>query len=137
MDPDDRWVRIYVRQDRIGAVKLGQPASITSDTYRDRSYHGEVIFIANEAEFTPRNVQTTEERVKLVYAVKVRITGDPGYDLKPGIPADVVLEGSSEVGAPAPGGDEAGERGQEGHAAGAPAPGGDEAGEGPSSEAPA
>ena len=94
IDPDDRWVRIYVREDRIGAVSLGQAAIISSDTYPDRSYEGEVIFIASEAEFTPRNVQTTEERVKLVYAVKVRITGDPSHDLKPGIPADVVLSGS-------------------------------------------
>ncbi len=95
MDPEDRWVRIYVREDRIGAVSLGQLATISSDTYPDRSYEGEVVFIANEAEFTPRNVQTTEERVKLVYAVKVRITGDPSHDLKPGIPADVVLAGSA------------------------------------------
>ncbi len=56
-------------------MSLGQRASISSDTYPDKSYDGEVIFIASEAEFTPRNVQTTEERVKLVYAVKVRITG--------------------------------------------------------------
>ncbi|MND05863.1 putative efflux pump membrane fusion protein [compost metagenome] len=48
-------------------------------------------FIASQAEFTPRNVQTTEERVKLVYAVKVRVTGDPGNELKPGMPADVRL----------------------------------------------
>jgi len=94
MDPEDRWVRIYVREDRIGAVSLRQKASISSDTYPDRTYEGEVTFIANEAEFTPRNVQTTEERVKLVYAVKVRITGDPDHDLKPGIPADVVLRES-------------------------------------------
>lgn len=91
MDPEDRWVRIYVREDRIGQVRIGQTASITSDTYPEREYEGEVIFIASEAEFTPRNVQTTEERVKLVYAIKVRITGDPSHDLKPGIPADVVL----------------------------------------------
>ena len=51
--------------------------------------------VANEAEFTPKNVQTNEERVKLVYAVKVRITGDPGYDLKPGMPADVRLDTAS------------------------------------------
>ncbi len=95
MDLEDRWVRIYVREDRIGAVSLGQLATISSDTYPDRSYEGEVVFIANEAEFTPRNVQTTEERVKLVYAVKVRITGDPSHDLKPGIPADVALAGSA------------------------------------------
>ncbi len=89
MDPDDRWVRIYVREDRIGAVHLGQPATITSDTYPKRRYSGEVVFVASQAEFTPKTVQTTEERVKLVYAVKVRITYDPTYDLKPGMPADV------------------------------------------------
>ena len=97
-DPEDRWVRIYVREDRIGGVRLGQEASITSDTYPDRSYRGEVVFIANESEFTPRNVQTTEERVKLVYAVRVRITEDPSHHLKAGIPADVVLAGTGESG---------------------------------------
>jgi HlyD family secretion protein len=98
MDPEDRWVRIYVREDRIGEVQLGQEAIITSDTYPDRTYRGEVIFISNESEFTPRNVQTTEERVKLVYAVKVRITEDPSHDLKAGIPADVVLAGTGASG---------------------------------------
>ena len=91
-NPDDRWVRIYVRQDRIGAVKLGTEAVITSDTYPEKEYPGEVIFIATEAEFTPKNVQTTEERVKLVFAVKVRITGDAEQDLKAGMPADVRLQ---------------------------------------------
>jgi HlyD family secretion protein len=91
MNQDDRWVRIYVSEDRIGAVRIGQPAAITSDTFRGRSYSGRVIYISSEAEFTPKNVQTREERVKLVYAVKVRVTGDPGYDLKPGMPADVRL----------------------------------------------
>lgn len=92
MNPADRWVRIYIREDRIGAVRVGQAATITADTYRDKAYRGSVSFISSEAEFTPRNVQTTEERVKLVYAVKVRITGDPSMDLKPGMPADVRLE---------------------------------------------
>lgn len=91
-DSDDRWVRIYVREDRVGAVSLGTPASITSDTYPDRTYAGEVIFIATEAEFTPKNVQTTEERVKLVFAVKVRVLDDPEEELKPGMPADVRLQ---------------------------------------------
>lgn len=87
----DRWVRIYIAEDRIGAVKLGEAATITTDTYRDRQYTGEVAFIASQAEFTPRNVQTEAERVKLVYAVKVRITGDTTNALKPGMPADVTL----------------------------------------------
>jgi len=88
---DDRWVRIYIAEDRIGAVQLGEPATITTDTWPDRQYTGEVSFIASQAEFTPRNVQTAAERVKLVYAVKVRVTGDSTNALKPGMPADVVV----------------------------------------------
>ena len=91
INPDDRWVRIYVRQDQIGRVQIGQTATITADSYRDRDYSGRVVFIASEAEFTPRNVQTTAERVKLVYRVKVQISGDPSFDLKPGLAADVQL----------------------------------------------
>ena len=94
MNPDDRWIRIYVRGDRVGRLGLGLPAAITADAFPDRVYEGEVTFIASEAEFTPRNVQTTEERVKLVYRVKVRVTGDPSFDLKPGLPADVRLDTS-------------------------------------------
>jgi HlyD family secretion protein len=92
MNPDDRWVRIYIPEYRIGAVHRGQKAAIQTDTYRDKRYGGEVTYIASAAEFTPKNVQTTEERVKLVYAVKVRVTDDPGFELKPGMPADVTLE---------------------------------------------
>jgi HlyD family secretion protein len=95
MNRDDRWVRIYVPEQRIGAVHLGQQASLSCDTFPGKTYRGEVVFIASEAEFTPKNVQTAEERVKLVYAVKVRITGDPTYELKPGMPADVRLEGGA------------------------------------------
>jgi HlyD family secretion protein len=91
MNLDDRWVRIYVPETRVGAVRLGQGAVITADTYPERRYGGAVSFIASQAEFTPRNVQTQEERVRLVYAVKVRITRDSSYDLKPGLPADVRL----------------------------------------------
>jgi HlyD family secretion protein len=92
LNPDDRWVRIYIPERQIGAVHLGQKAMISTDTYPDRHYAGEVTFIASQAEFTPRNVQTSEERVKLVYAVKVRIVDDPRFELKPGVPADVRLE---------------------------------------------
>jgi HlyD family secretion protein len=87
----DRWVRIYVRGDEVGRLSIGQPAEITADAFPERTYGGEVVYISDEAEFTPRTVQTTEERVKLVYRVKVRITGDDRFDLKPGLPADVRL----------------------------------------------
>ena len=91
INPQVRWVRIYIKEDRVGAVHLGDRAAISSDTYPGKSYPGEIAYIASEAEFTPKNVQTTEERVKLVYAVKVRILQDPAYELKPGLPADVRL----------------------------------------------
>lgn len=95
MNPGDRWVRIYIPEHRIGAVRLGQKAAIATDTFPDRRYGGEVTYIASQAEFTPKNVQTAEERVKLVYAVKVRITDDPNFELKPGVPADVRLEAAT------------------------------------------
>jgi len=91
LDRGHRWVRIYVPETRIGAVGVGRRASITVDTFKDRAFEGEVSYVASEAEFTPKTVQTREERVKLVYEVKVRITGDPQHVLKPGMPADVVL----------------------------------------------
>jgi len=92
MNMGDRWVRIYIPEDQVGAVCLGQTAAISADTYPGKRYAGQVSFVASQAEFTPRNVQTKEERVKLVYAVKVRITQDPTLDLKPGVPADVTLQ---------------------------------------------
>lgn len=92
MNPDDRWVRIYVPENQLGKVALGQAASISSDTFPGRTYRGRVAFVAAEAEFTPKNVQTTAERVRLVYAVKVRIEDDPRQELKPGLPADVELQ---------------------------------------------
>jgi HlyD family secretion protein len=88
----DRWIRIYVPGNRIAAARVGTPAVITTDTYPRKEYRGTVSFIASEAEFTPKTVQTQEERVRLVYALKVRIEDDPAFDLKPGMPADVRLE---------------------------------------------
>ena len=95
MNTGDRWVRIYVREDQIGRVRIGAAAHITSDSHPGKTYNGRVTFIATQAEFTPRNVQTAEERVKLVYAVKVAIVGDAANELKPGVPADVALTRAS------------------------------------------
>jgi HlyD family secretion protein len=89
MNPAERWVRIYLRQDVVGRVSLGDTVTITADSYPERTYRGRVSYISSEAEFTPRNVQTTEERVKLVFEVWVGITEDPSFDLKPGLAADV------------------------------------------------
>jgi HlyD family secretion protein len=99
-DPTDRWVRIFIPETRMGAVALGQDASIESDTFRGRAYAGRVTFIATEAEFTPRSIQTREERVKLVFAARVQIVGDTALELKPGMPADVRLHPSGLDGRP-------------------------------------
>ncbi|MEO8447913.1 MAG: efflux RND transporter periplasmic adaptor subunit [bacterium] len=81
---------IYVTEVELGKVKLGQTAEVSIDSYKDKTYKGEVIFISTEAEFTPKNIQTQDERTKLVYAVKIQIP-NPEFQLKSGMPADAKL----------------------------------------------
>ncbi|MFA3781475.1 HlyD family secretion protein [Melioribacteraceae bacterium 4301-Me] len=78
---------IYVSEVELGKIKLGQKADVTIDTYPDRKYEGKVTYISPEAEFTPKNVQTKDERTKLVFAVKITVD-NRDFDLKPGMPAD-------------------------------------------------
>jgi HlyD family secretion protein len=85
------WLRAYVNETDLGRVTVGQPARVTTDTYPGKTYQGRVSFISSEAEFTPKNVQTEKERVKLVYRIKIDIT-NPRMELKPGMPADAVIE---------------------------------------------
>ncbi len=84
---DTMWLRAYIDETDLGRVKLGQRVQVSTDTYPDKTYDGVVSFIASEAEFTPKNVQTDKERVKLVYRVKVDVP-NPASELKPGMPAD-------------------------------------------------
>jgi HlyD family secretion protein len=96
-DLDDVRLNIYVTEVELGRVRLGQRAEIRIDSHPDRSLGGTVIFISPEAEFTPKNVQTKEERVKLVYRVKVEIP-NPESILKPGMPADaLIMTGGPDV----------------------------------------
>jgi HlyD family secretion protein len=90
-DLEHPWIKVYVKEDRLGQVRLGQKARITVDTFKGKAYEGTVTFISSEAEFTPKNVQTQEERVKLVFGVKVRVK-NVNDELKPGMPADVRIE---------------------------------------------
>lgn len=87
---DEVWVRAYLPETQLGKIKLGQQVSVSSDTWKGRTYQGAVSFIASEAEFTPRNVQTEAERVKLVYRIKITIA-NPKQELKPGMPVDAVI----------------------------------------------
>jgi len=81
---------IYIPENRIGQVQVGQEVEVQVDSFPGRVFVGEVVNIAGEAEFTPRNVQTQEERVNLVFAVKVRLP-NPDRALKPGMPADATI----------------------------------------------
>jgi len=85
---------IYIPETRVGHVRLGQEVEVQVDSFPGRVFVGQVTNIAGEAEFTPRNVQTQEERVNLVFAVKVRIP-NPDYALKPGMPADAILQSAN------------------------------------------
>jgi len=89
-DIDRPWVRAYVNERDIGRLRLGEPATVRTDSYRDKSFNGRVSFIASEAEFTPRQIQTPEERVKLVYRIKVD-TENPGRLLKSNMPVDASI----------------------------------------------
>lgn len=81
---------IYVSESELGLVKLGQTAKIKNDTYPEKEYNGKIIYISPEAEFTPKNIQTKDERTKLVFAVKLRVD-NPDFDLKVGMPADAKI----------------------------------------------
>ncbi len=85
------WLRAYVEEGDLGRVKVGQKARVSSDTYPGKQYEGRVSFIASEAEFTPKSVQTRKERAKLVYRIKIEIP-NPAMELKPGMPVDVEIE---------------------------------------------
>lgn len=82
---------IYCAEDKLGRVRTGGAAKITIDTFPDRQFSGRVVYIADEAEFTPKNVQTRDERVRLVFEVHLEIP-NPDGSLKPGLPADANLE---------------------------------------------
>ncbi len=81
---------IYVSEEELGKVKLGQTAEVSSDTYPNKKYEGKVVYISPEAEFTPKNIQTKDERTKLVFAVKLEVK-NPNLELKAGMPADAVI----------------------------------------------
>ena len=89
-DMDTVTLRLYIPETKIGLVQLGQPVEVRVDAYPGEVFTGEVVYISSEAEFTPKNIQTKEERVNLVFAVKVRIP-TPAHRLKPGMPADAVI----------------------------------------------
>jgi len=84
-------ITVYVPEDQYGKIALGQKATVTIDAFPGESFNAEVVHIADQAEFTPRNVQTVEGRSSTVFAIKLKVTDLTGK-LKIGMPADVAFK---------------------------------------------
>jgi HlyD family secretion protein len=89
-DIDHVWLRAYINETDIGKIRLGEEASVTTDSYPDKAYPGRISFISEAAEFTPKSVETHAERVTLVYRIRIDID-NPTHELVPGLPADAKL----------------------------------------------
>jgi HlyD family secretion protein len=90
-DTSKVWLRAFVNETDLGKIHLGQPVEVSADSFPGKIYRGTLAFIASEAEFTPKTVQTNKERVKLVFRVKIDLENEHG-ELKPGMPADAVIK---------------------------------------------
>lgn len=90
IDLNNLWVTGYIDERDLGKVKLNQKAIVKNDSFPDKGYKGWVSFISQQAEFTPKYIQTTTERVKLVYRIKVKVDNS-SLELKPGMPADAYI----------------------------------------------
>jgi multidrug resistance efflux pump len=89
LEPSQLWVRVYVPEPQLGRVRVGQGAALTVDTFPKKEFPGKVVEIRTQSEYTPRNVQTLDQRMDQVFGVKVAI--DPVPELKPGMAATVRL----------------------------------------------
>jgi HlyD family secretion protein len=90
-DLDHIWLRAYIAETDMGKIHWGQQVKITTDTYPGKQYSGRISFISSTAEFTPKSVQTYQERVTLVYRIKIDID-NPSHEFKPGMPADAHID---------------------------------------------
>lgn len=90
LDAARPWLRVYISETSYGRIRIGDRAVVTTDSFPDRKFDGTVVEIASEAEFTPKNIQSPEERAKLVFGVKIDLR-QAGEHLKPGMPADAVI----------------------------------------------
>lgn len=89
-EPSKIWLRAYIPEPQSHLIKLGDKLKVTVDGLINKSFVGTVTFVSDQAEFTPKQIQTDTERVKLVYRIKIDIENPEGF-LKPGMPADAVL----------------------------------------------
>jgi HlyD family secretion protein len=89
-DLDHPWLRAYINETDLGRIHLGGSVSLSTDSFPNKKYEGRISFIASEAEFTPKQIQTKEERVKLVYRVKIDVDNKE-HELKNNMPVDAEI----------------------------------------------
>ena len=89
-DLDHPWLRAYIPETDLGRVKLGAKVDVKTDSFPGRIFNGRVTFVSSEAEFTPKQIETKDERVKLVYRIKIEID-NPQHELKSNMPADAEI----------------------------------------------
>ncbi len=92
VDLDNLYLQVYVPEAQIGKVRLGLPAQVFTDAFPGRSFQATVRYIASRAEFTPKEVQTPDERVKLVYEVRLYLDANPEHRVTPGLPCDAMIK---------------------------------------------
>ena len=97
IDLDHLYLKVYVPEVQIGKVRLDLPARVYTDAFPDRPFAAAVRYIASKAEFTPKEVQTPDERVKLIYPVKLYLNENPDHRLTPGLPADAIIRWKDDV----------------------------------------
>jgi HlyD family secretion protein len=97
VDLDRLYLQVYVPEVQIGKVRLDLPARVYTDAFPDHPFEATVRYIASKAEFTPKEVQTPDERVKLIYAVRLYLKDNPEHRLTPGLPADAIIRWKDDV----------------------------------------
>ena len=97
VDLDKLYLKVYVPENMIGKIHLGLAARIYTDAYPNEPFPAKIGYIASEAEFTPKEIQTATERVSLMYAVRLYLESNPGHRLTPGLPADAIIRWRDDV----------------------------------------
>jgi HlyD family secretion protein len=97
VDLDHLYLKVYVPEVQIGKLRLDLPARIYTDAFPDQPFEATVRYIASKAEFTPKEIQTPDERVKLIYVVKLYLTVNPDHRLTPGLPSDAIIRWRDDV----------------------------------------
>jgi len=97
VDLDHLYLKVYVPEVQIGKLRLDLAARIYTDVFPDQPFDATVRYIASKVEFTPKEVQTPDERVKLIYAVKLYLAANPDHRLTPGLPADAIIRWREDV----------------------------------------